>query len=157
MFVRLAKLIADIGGNAWFDAAGAQDKSGTIRREHYALADGDSPRRGHAREREVAETVNNRQRQNRPILAEPTRRPKSRRELAENRPQTQKMRVHVRFVLLHRRQHARLIQNVMRHENGQDRFHAVVGESLGRFVADNVGDTRRHAGHDSVVTSNICD
>jgi hypothetical protein len=28
----------------------------------------------------------------------------------------------------------------MRHENGQDRFHAVVGETLSRFVADDVGD-----------------
>ena len=56
------------------------------------------------------------------------------------------MRVHVRFVLLHRRQQTRLVQNVMRHENGQDRFHAVVGETLSRFVPDDVGDPRWHPG-----------
>src|SRR6476646_561915 len=34
----------------------------------------------------------------------------------------------------------------MGHENGQDRFHAVIRETLGRFVADDVGNTRRHTG-----------
>jgi hypothetical protein len=31
-----------------------------------------------------------------------------------------------------------LIEDVMRHEDGQDRLHAVVIEPLGRFVADDV-------------------
>ena len=55
------------------------------------------------------------------------------------------MAVHVRLVVTHRRQHTRLIQNVMRHEDGQDRFHAVIGETLGRFVADDVRHAGRHA------------
>ena len=56
------------------------------------------------------------------------------------------MRVHVRLVRTHRRQHTRLVQNVMRHEDGQNRLHAVIGEALGRFVADDVRHAWGHSG-----------
>ena len=48
------------------------------------------------------------------------------------------MGVFVSFVRLHGRERAGLIEDVMRHEDGQDRLHAVVIEPLGRFVADDV-------------------
>jgi len=39
-----------------------------------------------------------------------------------------------------------LVHEIFRHEDGEDPIHAVVGETLGRFVADDVGHARRHGG-----------
>src|ERR1700674_3078549 len=37
-----------------------------------------------------------------------------------------------------------LVQEVLGHEDGQDGIHPVIGEALGRFVADDVRNARRH-------------
>ena len=110
------------------------------------MPDRDSPRGGHTCEREVAKAVSDRQRQDRPIFAEETVGQNGAEDWEEVDAENEVVRVHVGFVLLHRREQARLIQDVMRHEHGQDRFHAVVGEAFGRFVADDVRHARRHAG-----------
>src|SRR5437763_9277151 len=141
MFIRFAKLIADVGRYTWLNSSGAEADQSQADQEHHALANGDTPCGSHACKRQIAQTVNNRQRKNGPILTEKT--------VGENRTENwqkinakhEKMRVHVRLVLIHRREHTRLIQDVMRHEDGQDGLHAVIGETLRRFVADDV----RHA------------
>ena len=145
MTVRFAKLIADVGRNAWFDAARAQTDQHQSKCELCSLPDCHSPGGGHAGQCQVAQAVNEGKRQDRPIFADPP--------VGDNRAEDRKeidaedeiMRVHVRFVRSHRREHARLVQNVVRHENGQHRFHSVIGKAFGRFVADDVGHSRRHA------------
>src|SRR2546428_6496318 len=144
MPVRFAKLIAHVGRYAWFDAAGAQTNQRQSYYEHRSLSHCNSPRGGHARECEVAKAVSDRKGKDCPILADPTicdDCAKNREEIdAENKI----MGVHVRLVRVHRRQHTRLIQNVMRHKDGQNRLHAVIREALGRFVADDVWHAWRH-------------
>ena len=56
------------------------------------------------------------------------------------------MRVLVGFVLVHWSEDACFVQDVMHHEDGQDRLHAVIGEAFGGFVADDEWNTGRHAG-----------
>src|SRR5437764_15234414 len=98
MLVGFAKLIANISRHAWFNAPGAQTNQEQSDREHRPLSDGNSPRSRHARERQVAQAINNGERQNRPIFAEPT--------VCQNRPENRKeivaeleiMRVSVRIV-----------------------------------------------------------
>src|SRR5690348_2962161 len=98
MLVGLAELIADIGGNARLNSAGSKADQDQADQKHYSLANGDSPRRGHTRERQIAYAVNNRQRKDRPILAE--------KPVGENRADNwqkinakhEQMRVHVGFV-----------------------------------------------------------
>ena len=45
---------------------------------------------------------------------------------------------------LHHGQLPTLVEQVLRHENSQDGIHPVVAETLGRLVADDVRDARRH-------------
>ena len=146
MLVRFAELIANVGRDTRLDSTGAQTNQEQSDCEHRPLPDGNSPGSGHAGERKIAQAVNERERQDGPIFAEQTvgnDRAKNREKVnAEN----EVMRVHVGFVRAHRREHTGLIQDVMRHENGQHRFHPVVGEALRRFVADDVRHSRRHAG-----------
>src|ERR1041384_1574465 len=103
MFVGFAKLIADIGRYTWLNSAGAEADQNQTDQKHHALAYGDTPCGSHACKRQIAQTINNRQRKNRPILAE--------KAVGENIHETRKkinakheeMRVHVRLVLIHRR------------------------------------------------------
>src|SRR5207244_7849380 len=114
MYVQYAKLISDVARHTWLNSAGAEADQNQADQEHHTLADGDTPCGSHACKRQIAQTVNNGQRKNRPILAE--------KAVGENRAENRKkinaeheqMRVHVRLVLIHRRQHTRLIQDVMR-------------------------------------------
>ena len=71
MFVRFAKLIADVRRDARFDAACTQTNQKQSDREHRSLPNCNSPGSGHAREREVAQAVDDRQRENGPIFAQP--------------------------------------------------------------------------------------
>jgi hypothetical protein len=145
MFVRIAKLIANVCRHAWFNAACPQTNQKQSDRQHRSLANRNPPGSGHAREREIAQAVDDREREDGPIFAQPAVGD----DRAENREkvnaENEVMRVHVRLVRTHRRKHTGLIQNVMRHENGQDRLHAVIRETLGSFVADDVRYARRHA------------
>src|SRR5205823_1340736 len=60
MLVRFAKLIANIGRYAWFDATCAQTNQRQSYCEHRPLSYGHSPGSGHARECQVAQAVNDR-------------------------------------------------------------------------------------------------
>jgi hypothetical protein len=145
MFVRIAKLIANVRRHARFNPACTQTNQKQSDRQHRSLPNCNPPGSGHARQREITQAVDERQRENSPIFAQPAVGD----DRAENRKkvnaENEVMRIHVRLVRTHRREHTRLIQNVMRHENGQDRLHAVIGETLGSFVADDVRYARRHA------------
>ena len=44
----------------------------------------------------------------------------------------------------HHTQVTHLVQQILRHEDGQDGIHPVIGEAFRRFVADDVGHARRH-------------
>ena len=78
------------------------------------------------RESKTAKTVNDREPENGSIFAEQA----VGYDRAENGKKINAgdeiVRVFVGFVGIHRREHAGLIQDVMRHEDGQDRLHAVV-------------------------------
>ncbi len=109
------------------------------------MPDCNSPGSRHAGEREIAQAVNDRKGKDRPVFAEPTVGQNRAEDWKEIDAEHEIMRGHVRFVLLHRGQQTGLIQDVVRHEDGQDRLHAVIGETLSRFVADDVRHARRHA------------
>src|SRR5881398_2170761 len=101
MFVGFTELIADVGRDAWLNSACAQTNEHQSSREHGSLPDGDSPRTGHARESKIAQTVSDRQRQNRPIFADPAvcdDRAKNRKEIDTEH---EIVRVHVRLVRTH--------------------------------------------------------
>ena len=145
MFVRFAKLIANVRRHARFNATCPQANQKQSDRQHRSLPNCNPPGSGHAREREIAQAIDHREREDSPIFAQPAVGD----DRAENREkvnaENEVMRVHVRLVRTHRREHTRLIQDEMRHEDGQDRLHAVIGETFGRFVADDVRHARRHA------------
>ena len=146
MPVGFAELIANVGRYTRLDAAGTGANEKQSDRKHRALSDGDSPRRGHAREGEIAQAVNDRERKDGPIFTEYP--------VGDNRPENwQEVDAEHEIMRGTCTPHSNssapdtgLIQDVMRHEDGQDRLHAVIGEALSRFVADNVRHARRHAG-----------
>lgn len=147
MLVGFAELITNIGRNAGLDSARADADQCEADRQHGALPNGNAPRSVHKREGQTAKTVNDGEPEDGSIFTEPA--------IGNDRANYRKiidagdevMGVFVSFVGLHGRERAGLIEDVMRHEDGQDRLHAVVIETLGRFVADNVRDARRHPGH----------
>ena len=109
------------------------------------MSDSDPPRSRHASKSQIAQAVDDGERQNGPILAEQTVGEDRAKDRESVNAHHEIMRIHVRLILIHRREHTRLIQNVVCHEYGQDRFHAVIREALGRFVTDDVRYARRHA------------
>ena len=146
MFVRFAELVADIGRDARLDSARADTNQCETDRQHGALPNANAPRSVHAGQGETAETIDDREPEDGSIFPEPA--------VGNDRADDGKVinagdeivGVFVGLVRRHRREHAGVVEDVMRHEDGQDRLHAVVIETLGRFVADDVRHARRHAG-----------
>ncbi len=67
----------------------------------------------------IAPRTDDGERQNGPILAEQTVGEDRAKDRESVNAHHEIMRIHVRLILIHRRQHTRLIQDVMRHEDGQ--------------------------------------
>ena len=62
MFVRFAELIANVGRDARLDPACTQTNQNQSDRQHGALPNGNSPGSGHARQREITQAIDDRER-----------------------------------------------------------------------------------------------
>ena len=149
MLVGLAELIADMGRDAGLDAARADGHEEQSRDEPALRLEGHLQDRGRkidARQRRVAEAVHHREQHDGAVLAKKRvgdeRADHGKKVRAGNKPRHPFARLGVGVVV----GRARRSHQVLRHEDGKNRLHAVEREAFCRFVADDEWNARGHAG-----------
>src|ERR1041385_2613859 len=136
MLVRRAKLISDVGAHAGFDAARAKrDKNQSGGKPNARVVH---------RQREVAETINDREKQNSSILAQNRIREKGPDKWQQVHRRNKRVIVTLRLFFRHHIELTLCVHEVSRHEHNEDSLHAVKAEALGGLVANDERHARRH-------------
>jgi hypothetical protein len=138
MLVARAELVADVRGDTGLDAARAEGDE--------AEADGQAQPRLVEREHDAAQAVDQREPDDRLVFAPEgvgDDRAQGREKIIRGQ---ENMHPLVGIRLIHRGRRAGTVHEVFRHEHHEHRAHPVEIKSLGRLVADDVGDARRHRG-----------
>ena len=136
MTVCRTELIPEVGGDTGFDSSGTHGDQ----RETHGQSD---PGLIHC-EGQMPQAIHQRQRHDRSVLPQPDIRDQGSDDREKIDRGRKKMIIGARFGFTHHVQGAVHVQEVLGHENDQDRSHAVETESLGGFVHDQEREAGRH-------------